>query len=395
MDVCITPQRLSGTITAPSSKSHAHRLIVAAALSDKPTAIKINCVSNDIRATLSAIKVLGADYLITDNEITVTPIKNKVTNVNINCFESGTTARFILPVACAFTDRFTLSGEGSLINRPFKEICDSLKNNGCTLSGDSLPITVNSALCGGRFYLSGKVSSQYVSGLLFALPLLYEDSEIIITGRLQSSGYVDMTISVLKLFGINVLKTDFGFKIKGNQHYISPGNLSVEGDWSNASYWLAAGVKVTGLDNNSLQKDKIITEIIDNIDVLKEIDLSQIPDLAPVIAVIFALNSGVRRMVNAQRLRFKESDRIESTVAMINSLGGKAYAEDDSIVVEGGALSGGRVSSFNDHRIVMAAVIAASHAMGETVIENADAVNKSYPEFFSDFIKLGGRADVI
>ena len=394
MDIRVYPGRLSGSVPAVPSKSYAQRLIIASALADKKTEISIQSLSDDVKASMNAVRSIGADLVVNDGSVTVTPCAGKISDV-IDCAESGTAARLILPCAAAKLCKFTLTGSGSLVNRPFKDLCDALKSNGCEIDGDTLPLKVSGKLHGGKFTIPGSVSSQFVSGLLFALPILSEDSEIILTDALQSSGYVDMTISVLNLFGITVNKTPEGYFVRGNQRYVSNGNAVVEGDWSNSAYFLSAGVNVTGLNENSLQKDKIITEIIDNIDIIKEIDVSDIPDLVPIISVIFALNKGTRRIVNAQRLRFKESDRIKSTVDMINSLGGKAIENPDGLEICGTGFTGGRVPSHNDHRIVMAASVAALYAGGETVIENAQAVNKSYPEFFSDFKKLGGRADVI
>ncbi len=394
MDIRVYPGRLSGTIPAVESKSYAQRLIIASALADKETEISISVLSDDVKASLNAVKSIGAGCAVHDGSVTVTPSAGGISEV-IDCAESGTAARLILPVAAAKLGRFTLAGAGSLLNRPFKNLCDALRCNGCEIDRDTLPLKIDGKLCGGKFMIPGSVSSQYVSGLLFALPILNEDSEIILTDALQSSGYVDMTINVLNLFGIEINKTKTGYLVKGNQRYISPGKALVEGDWSNSAYFLAAGVNVTGLNKDSLQKDKIITEIIDNIDIIKKVDVSEIPDLVPIISVIFALSKGTRKIVNAYRLRFKESDRMESTVDMINSLGGRAHKKADGLEVCGTGLSGGRVSSHNDHRIVMAASVAALYAKGETVIENAQAVNKSYPGFFSDFQKLGGRADVI
>ncbi len=399
MDIKIIPSRLIGQIEAISSKSDGHRALICSALCEGKTVLKLNSISQDIEATVACINALGGRAEIQNGKITV--IGGKTPNsVILNCNESGSTARFLLPVAAALCENVTMQGGGRLPERPFKEICDAMRQHGCVVSSNNLPIKVNGKLQNGIFEIPGNVSSQYISGLLFALPLLSGDSEIVLTTPLQSTGYVNMTLSTLSAFGIKIENTEKGYFIKGSQKYISPEELKVEGDWSNSAFWFGASaignnVLVTGLRENSLQGDKKIVDIANNLQNISELDVSEIPDLVPIISVMFALSNGKRTIMNAGRLRLKESDRIKSVCNMINSLGGNAKEFEDSIEIEGGSLLGGTVDSAYDHRIVMAASIAATMCKNEVIIKNAQAVAKSYPEFFEDYNRLGGRANVL
>lgn len=419
MNIKITPKTLSGSIAAISSKSQAHRLLIAAALSDCKTEIKLNCLSSDILATMDCIGELGGRAISAGAVVEVTSIgKKKHIAPVLACRESGSTARFLLPVAAALYRDVCLIGEGSLLERPFGAICGALRRNGCMVTSDRLPLICEGGLKSGVFEIAGNVSSQYISGLLFALPLLGGTSEIRLTTPLQSEGYVSMTLSVLDKFQIKVNKTDSGFMIEGNQKYISPKTVIAEGDWSNAAFWLCAGalgesITVIGLDSNSLQGDRRILEILKNFGAnvacfenevtvsggsLKgiEIDAGEIPDLVPIISVLAAGAAGKTLIFNAGRLRYKESDRLESTKSLIVSLGGDAVTEGDSLVINGtGTLAGGSCSSFNDHRIAMSASVASMLCTREVEIADAQCVDKSYPDFYRDFKVLGGAADVI
>ena len=394
MNIRITPAKLSGSIAAIPSKSFAHRILVAAALADAPTVIRCPLLSKDIAATIGALGDLGAYVDIMRGNITIAADRAKTDPV-IHCGESGTTARLLLPVAAALTEGGTLSGEGSLLSRPFDALCDAMAQNGCRLDARTLPISYRGRLQAGRYEIAGNISSQYISGLLFALPLVGltgMTSRIVLTSPLESSGYVDMTLEVLRDFSITVRQRADGYEIPCGQRYRSPGKMTVEGDWSNAAFWLAAGISVTGLNERSLQKDRKFTTLSCE----SEIDAAEVPDLVPILAVHAAGYGGITKITNIRRLRLKESDRIDSITAMLRGLGADVTASDNELLIRGtGRLVGGRVDAQNDHRIVMAAAIASCLCEGAVTITGAEAVEKSYPQFFKDFNKLGGQADVI
>jgi len=396
MNIRLIPTKLSGTIAAIPSKSFAHRLLIAAALADRPTVVHCPLLSKDIAATIGALTDLGAKIDIAGENITVIPIRERETPI-VHCGESGTTARLLLPIAAALTDGATIAGEGSLPGRPFDALCCAMAQNGCVFSSQTLPVAFVGRLQPGTYEISGNISSQYISGLLMALPLLNSEfripnSELHLTSPLESSGYVDMTVEVLATFGITIQKTPSGYAVPGAQTYHSPGYVAVEGDWSNAAFWLAAGVKVTGLNENSLQKDRRFAEEMHK----GEINAAEIPDLVPILAVYAAGRVGTTCITNIHRLRLKESDRVASVAAMLRALGGDVEAGENELIIRGrGRLAGGTVEGQNDHRIVMAAAIASCFSEDEVVITGAEAVEKSYPNFFSDFKTLGGRAYVI
>ena len=386
MDIKIIPSKLSGTIEAIASKSYAHRILIAAALSNRTTRVHMSGLSDDIAATIGALRAMGAETCVNEQEITVFPIAPKAKPL-IFCKESGTTARLLLPVAAALYNEATITGEGSLLARPFDSLCEAMEANGCRFDSKKLPITFSGQLSAGQYSISGQESSQFVSGLLFALPLMEGKSSINLLSPLQSKGYVDMTIHILRLFGIAG-----EYEIEGRQSYISPGRITVEGDWSNAAFWLACGVQVSGLSLDSLQKDKSFIYLKEQ-DV---IDIADVPDLAPILAVCSSVKKGRTAIINAARLRLKESDRLQSVLKMICDLGGDASLDGDGMIIWGKSkLRGGCVDSCNDHRLVMAAAIASCFCQEPVIIRNAQAVNKSYPDFFKHFNQLGGRASVI
>ncbi|MBQ7897213.1 MAG: 3-phosphoshikimate 1-carboxyvinyltransferase [Clostridia bacterium] len=415
MRIKVFPSPLSGSIKAIPSKSDAHRLFICAALSDKETVIHLPSSSVDIDTTLDCLEKMGARIKKEGEYVTVTPspfIEECVLNAN----ESGSTLRFIVPVASAVCGKVTFEGSGRLPDRPITDLTNTLKENGVTFSAEKLPFTKTGRLHSGTFTLPGNVSSQYITGLLFALPLLEGDSEIILTTKLESSAYVDITLGALKKFGIEIKATERGYFVKGNQKYISPDRLSVDGDWSNAAFFLVSGaikngVSMTGLDRSSFQGDKRILNVLekfgaqitkkDEISVAESklfsntVDISEIPDMLPALAVLASFAKGTTKFTGGARLRIKESDRLHSVTQLINSLGGKAEELDEGIKVEGVGLLGGEVDGFNDHRIVMAAAIGGSLSKKEVIINGAEAVNKSYPAFFKDFESLGGKYNVI
>ncbi|MDD6736434.1 MAG: 3-phosphoshikimate 1-carboxyvinyltransferase, partial [Clostridiales bacterium] len=371
------------------------RKIIAAALSDDDTEIIMNTFSEDILATLNCIKALGGNWNKTENGVNISPIKKRCGAVRLDFCESGSTARFLMPVTMAIYEDAYFSGRGRLGSRPFGEIVREMRSNSVRIDSETLPMHAEGRLTGSEFRLSGDVSSQFTTGLLFTLPLLEGGGKIVLTSPLQSAPYVDMTIDTLSGFGVNVVKGENEFAVK-QQRYISPKKTIADGDWSNAAFWIAAdkicgNVAVTGLDRKSRQGDKAILEIMDK----TELDCSQIPDLVPILAVLAASRKGRTVIKNAARLRMKESDRIKSVTKLINSLGGHAEEKDDGIVIDGtGFLRGGVVDGCGDHRIVMAAAVASCICEEQVVINGADSVNKSYPTFFEDFNALGGAADV-
>ena len=389
---------LKGEVNIPPSKSAAHRALICSFLSGGG---KVSGIidSSDMKATTGALNALKNDEEV------------------IDCIESGSTLRFIIPIAAALGKSVTFTGSGRLPQRPIREYITLLEEHGvkCESNG-CLPLKIKGKLSGGVFKIRGDVSSQYVTGLLLALPLLNEDSEIILTSPLQSKPYVDMTIQVMKDFGVEITESENGYKIASNQSY-KPCDYKVEGDWSQAAFFLAAGaingdISVKGLDLNSTQGDKEIVDILKrfgaDIEVTNnfvrakksslkgiEIDAQNIPDMVPALAVVAANAKGKTIIKNAQRLRLKESNRIESVVCNLKKMKINALETPDGMIIEGSQAFGAQLEGYNDHRIVMAFSVAALFAKGETFISDAQSINKSYPSFFDDYNLLGGKADVI
>ena len=420
MNIKIYPAALTGTIPAIASKSAAHRALICAALGDSPCAVRLPESCNDIEATISCLKSLGAKTEPNGNCVTVIPIKPNNSSVTLDCGESGSTLRFLLPVAAALGMNARFTGAGRLPQRPLSPLKEQLACHGITTAQNAVSgeiISLSGQLASGEYSLSGSVSSQFITGLLFALPMLDGDSRITLTSPLQSAGYVDMTIEMLEAFGVGVDLAQSSLFIKGGQKYVSPKELDVEGDWSNAAFWLVAGVlggniRVKGLSLSSAQGDRKIIDILRQMgaditfdgEILRagksrlratDIDASDIPDLVPVLAVAASVAQGTTTIYNAGRLRMKESDRIKTTCEMIKSVGGEIAEKADSLVIRGRPqLDGGICDSFNDHRIAMSLAAASAACAGPVVIENAQAVNKSFPSFFEDFRVLGGNVQV-
>lgn len=404
MTIQILPKRLQGKVEAISSKSALHRQVICAFLGDRPVRILCRGISQDILATAGCISALGGSADFDDIGLTIAPHGSVFPpDVVLDCGESGSTARFVLPVAAALTDNFMLTGSGRLPERPMGELIRALAEKGCHFSAENLPMTITGRLRPGEFYLPGGVSSQYVSGLLMALPLLEGPSRIIIEGPLASGSYVALTLSELERFGIVVEEAEDGFIVPGGQQYKSPAVIQTEGDWSNAAFWLCAdalggNITISGLDNNSLQGDRKMSALLKHIleGDQSSIDIDDTPDLLPILTVAACAAHGKTVFSGAGRLRLKESDRLTASRDMIRSLGGRAETTSDSLTVFGsGKLIGGVVDGQNDHRIVMAAAIAAEICDENVKILGAEAVNKSYPDFFRDLIRLGGTADVV
>ncbi len=415
MDIKIEPSPISGKIEAIPSKSDAHRIFICAALADKETKVALPSSSKDIDATLSALEAMGTKIERNGKEVIVTPAPFRK-EATVNASESGSTLRFLVPVASAVISEVLFEGSGRLPERPIGDLLDALSANGVCFSAQKLPFKKTGVLRAGVYTLPGNVSSQFVTGLLFTLPLLSGDSKIVLTSKLESAAYIDITLEALKKFGIKIEKTCDGFFVRGNQKYTSPSSLTVDGDWSNSAFFLVSGaikgsVTLTGLDRNSPQGDKKIVEVLEAFGakiILGEgitakeselsgakIDISEIPDMLPSLAVLASFAKGKTEFVGGARLRIKESDRLKTTTEMINSLGGKATELDEGLIIEGVGLKGGEVDGANDHRIVMAAAIGGSLSRNGVTIRGAEAVNKSYPSFFEDFSRAGGKYSVI
>lgn len=398
MIAVVHPHKLVGAVEIPCSKSYAHRLLIAAALAGTPTEVCINALNDDITVTADCLRALGAEIIRTDAGFKVAPICAVSSQRELFCKESGSTLRFLLPVAAALGAPCRFTGAGRLPERPNAPLIEALNAHGANTDRSLLPLNLTGKLTGGVYPIAGNVSSQYITGLLLALPLCAEDSEIVLTTRLESSAYVDITLDVLKSFGIEILPARRGWRIPGGQRYRSPGKFAAEGDWSGAAFWLTANqlgsqILCSGLSETSAQGDRAIVDMLGRMG--GEIDVSGTPDLVPALAVAAAAHPGVTRIVGAARLRLKESDRLRSVRQMLRALGGQVEELEDGLIIRGGSrLTGGTVDGCNDHRIVMAAAIAATIADRPVTITDAQAVNKSYPAFFDTFNALGGLAHV-
>lgn len=414
----ITPAKLSGSLKIPPSKSYAHRALISAALADGISTIDNIVHSEDIDATIAGLTALGAEFKFMNDSVTVRGINTSPKKAKIDCRESGSTLRFLLPIAAALGTSCEFFGKGKLPSRPLRTYIDCFSDKSVSIQPESgMPFLLSGKLIPGQFSLSGNISSQFVTGLLFALPLLEGDSQIRLTTPLESADYVNMTLEILHLAGIEIICKENGYDIKGNQKY-RPFTYSVEADYSQAAFFLTAAavgsqISCKGLNPNSLQGDKQILNILSQVgaevtvsgDVVTVshrqllpfvVDAKDIPDIVPILSVLAAHCSGESQIINIERLKHKESDRIQTTAMLLQSLGATVTAYDDRLVIQGGKhLRGGTTDSFGDHRIAMSAAIAAAGADSDVTILHAEAVNKSYPMFFEDYNQLGGRANVI
>ena len=414
MTVTVSGNALSGNTTIIASKSVVHRLLICAALCDAPTVIKGVTYSEDIEATVRCLQAGLADITCEDDRVTVTPRKERDVTALLDCGESGSTLRFLLPIMAACGGaRFT--GKGRLSQRPLTPICSVLEEHGCRLSEEgAFPLSVSGQLQGRDFEIGGSLSSQFVSGLLMAAPLLGDTCRIRVTGEMASFPYIALTIEALSHFGVNVTREENVFTVSGR--YTSPGTLLAEGDWSNAAFWLVGAALsnseefgLSGLSEESRQGDKAIVELLrragfsvicDEGDwrvfggVARQalrVDAAAIPDLVPIAAVLATALPGQTVIYNAERLIHKESNRLQTVCDLITALGGDCVITADGLLVNGSALEGGTVQGSNDHRIVMSAAIAALICKESVTIVGAEAVNKSYPTFFEELGKRGMR----
>lgn len=404
----------------PPSKSISHRAIICASLSEEKSIIKNFMFSKDMEATISGMIALGAR--IEENtsvegvrELHIAGNYTRNNNVTIDCIESGSTLRFLIPISIINGSKTVFTGRGRLVSRPLEPYFKIFKQLGVhySLSQNKLPLTIEGKLRSGDYEVDGKVSSQFISGLMFALPLLTEQSRIIITTEMESKGYVDLTIDMLQNFGVSIENKNYKeFVIPGNQVY-KGSEVSIEGDYSQAAFWLVAGIigeriKCTGMKDGSLQGDRIIVDIIRNMggnlkieDNAVEaecsktssivVDVAQCPDLVPILAVLGTFSKGTMEIINGARVRIKESDRLKAISSELNKLGADIKETKDGLIINGvSTLTGGEVESWNDHRIAMALAVAATRAKGDVVINDSEAVTKSYPGFWEDFKALGG-----
>jgi len=434
MTVKITKPIDGGVVGAIASKSAAHRLLICAALADRETFITCHQRSEDIDATARCLQALGADIRYEESGFWVTPIEGRRGQrplqcaavdaaygvQGLDCGESGSTLRFMLPICGALGVDAAFHMGGRLPTRPLTGLYEEMVAHGCSLSphGTS-PLVCEGQLISGEYTLPGNISSQFVSGLLFALPLLGGDSQICVTNGLESRPYVDMTLDALAQFGIKISEeiiseNELIFHVKGGQIYRSPREISTEGDWSNAAFWLSAGaigtssITMTGLDMNSRQGDKAIVEFLarfgakvstENDAVMVspkelhgiDINAADTPDLVPILAAVASVAEGTTVICNAERLRIKESDRLKTVAETLTQLGADVTETDDGLVINGKPrLRGGEVQSHGDHRIAMMVAVLSIACDGAVTINGAEAVRKSYPAFFEDFVMLGG-----
>lgn len=394
----IKTDKLQGKVDAISSKSFAHRFLILASVADTDTTIIINEFSNDIMTTIDCLRNLGVEIEINENEVTVNPsfFQKDVSDINVN--DSGSTFRFLLPLVSFLSQKTNIQCSGRLQDRPIKELVNQLKLAGLTFSEEKLPFTVDGNFHKIDFEFPGDVSSQYISAIMMIAPLI-GGCEIKLSSKLESTGYIKITQECLKLFGVDseILLDKVIVKPGALK---SPGKIIVEGDWSNAAFFLCANalgadIKVENLNMDSVQADRKIVELlekIENNEVYCEIDISQTPDLFVILAVVLSQKCKKSVIKNAKRLRLKESDRIKSTYDMLKSFGVNCEIEGDNLVIYKSEMKPAVVNSCDDHRIVMAAAIA-SIVTKEVEIKDWQAVKKSYPSFFDEIERLG--SDVI
>ncbi len=383
MDITINPRKLAGSIQVIPSKSVAHRLLICAAFADGPTTLICPAVNRDMEATAQCLNALGASITYENGAFHVVPAVSIPKDAILPCRDSGSTLRFLLPVAGALGVDATFQMEGRLPQRPLSPLWEEMERMGCTLSRP----TENTLLCSGKlregaYTIDGSVSSQFITGLLFALNLIAGNSTLEITGKVESRPYITITQQALSQFGGKLRR--------------SPGTLTVEGDWSNAAFFLAANalgstLDIQGLREDSCQGDRAAVNWISRLQQsFAEISAADIPDLVPILSIVAAASKGAV-FTDIRRLRLKESDRVAATVSMLEGLGCKAEATEDALTVHPGKFLGGTVDAVNDHRIAMAAAIAATVCEAPVTILGAQCTEKSYPLFWEEYSRLGGN----
>ena len=409
MNITITPAELAGTIVPPPSKSQAHRALIAAALAHGESVISNVALSQDIEATIRCLGELGAQFRREGGGIAVqgmganvmSPLR-RMAYPRLDCGESGSTLRFLIPIALAVRGGGVFTGHGRLMERPLTPYFDLFDEKDIFYEYKDGALTVAGMLMPGTYQLPGNVSSQFFTGLLFALPLVDGPSAVIPTTPLESEGYIQMTLQVMAHFGVEFpvsMSLPPQYYPQGNQTYRAA-DFAVEADWSQAAFWYAAQalgnpVTVEGMAPDSVQGDRVITDLALQLSGpgAVELDISGCPDLAPPLAAMAALRAGkTTRLTNAARLRIKESDRLASVTAALSALGADVKEGPDFLEIQGKEqLAGGvKVDSFNDHRIAMMAAIAAARCINPVTINGAECVAKSYPNFWEEYKRLGG-----
>lgn len=412
-----------GQVRIISSKSDGHRAMLAAALGTEECVLFLEGWNADLEGMRRCVAALGGEVIPEPSGTLIVPVEREreyTEKAVLDCGESGAALRFLLPVAAALGRSARFEGSGRLPERPIGALLDALAAHGCKVTGEGLPIEIEGQLSGGVYTIPGNISSQFITGLLFALPLLKEDSEIRLTTQIESKSYIEMTLKTLRTFGIQIEETAAGFRIPGGQSYHGPRMQMAEGDWSSAAFWLTAGairgsIGCQGLDMASAQGDKAIVSLLEQFGaeskiVLNQvtmrhktlrgirIDAAQIPDLVPILCVAGAAAEGKTEIYNAGRLRLKESDRLAAMADCLQKIGVDAEEREDSLLITGGCNPPAGeilIDSHGDHRIVMAMAIAAVSLGVEITIKGAEAVQKSYPSFFLEMEKLGGVVDVL
>lgn len=405
----------TGTASCPPSKSQMHRYLICAALSDEPSVLHCGALSRDVRATVGSLRALGAQIVEKKDALWISPRRTAAGLRRLPCGESGSTLRFLLPIAAALGAEAAFSISPRLAQRPLQPLQEQLASHGVSLQWEDGTLFCSGKLrLSGDYTLPGNISSQFISGLLFALPLLSGDSTLTVTGDVESCSYLDMTEAALRRSGISFEKNGQTYHISGRQTYHITGELTPEGDWSGAAPFLCAGalggggITVTGLDVHSLQGDRAVADLLrrfgadvrcaENSVTVRPgrlhgitVDASQIPDLVPAVSVTAALAEGDTYITHAQRLRWKESDRLHATAELLRSLGGSSEEREDGLVIHGRpVLNGGMADPHGDHRIAMAAAAAACGCRENVILSQAECVEKSYPRFWDDYALLKG-----
>ena len=410
MNIKIKPsKKVGGKVKVLSSKSHLHRIILLSAFASSPSKIYYHGkLSKDVLATLSCIESVGAKAEITEKSIKIIPANPVKESAKVFCNESGSTLRFILPIFTALGINLEISVAGRLANRPLNPLNEILTANGVSLSKE-YPLKVNGKFSVRKVEIPANVSSQFISGVLMAFAVNGKGGVVKVTGDFQSKPYVDLTVHCIKQFGVKVIENE-------NEYTVIPKTyrgkrIKAEGDWSNAAFFMSLGaikgkVKVKGVQKFSVQGDKAICQILKEMGakvkqtknsvivesdklIATTINAKNIPDLIPVLSAVASVSKGETQVINAERLRIKESDRIESVKNFITSLGGVVNSTQGEITIKGAKLSGGRVDGANDHRIVMSSAILSVACESPVIINGSEAVNKSYPQFFEEMKKLG------
>lgn len=392
MDITIHPGILTGTVNAIPSKSQAHRLLICSAFANKETTLFCPQTNRDIEATVDCLNAIGASIQRTEDGYQIQPVSSVPQKAVLDCSESGSTLRFMLPIAGALGIDATFLLAGRLPERPLSPLWEEMEANGCKLTRPSRnTIRCEGKLRCGNYTIDGSVSSQFITGLLFAAALLDGESKITICGKTESKPYIEMTCQALQRFGISTE----GYRITGTFPFSTPGKIAVEGDWSNAAFFLAAralgnDILVSGLSQDSFQGDRAVSQILKNLTFNHTVDCADIPDLVPVLAVVAGAKQGAI-FTNIARLRLKESDRVAAVCNMLQALGVKTNATDNTLTVYPALYHSCSIDAMGDHRIAMAAAIAATVANGPVTIYGAQCVSKSYPDFWEVYKQLGGN----